>query len=307
LTPRGRREATHPRPNPATRPPGIPPSHRDGPCPTAAPILPPCSRRAPPRRPQTSHSRQRNRLTSAAPIPSTSVSVGPVRLEIGEKVLCCWGSQSKATPARKAFSGEEDIASAEPAEHGAAAQGRGAPRPGGPLEGPTHADVDLAQGGATRSAATWRRATSAGSRRCTAWRSRIRSRAKHDLHPGSGRRRGRPWTKPGPAAPAISDPVGRRFDPDHVDVTWVGDMSDILTAEGWLCLATVVDLASRRLLGSLHELHLGCRTVRRRPRGRRRRPAAPLHGPGGLLLRPARRTPGRRFRASARASAWPSP
>jgi transposase InsO family protein len=112
----------------------------------------------------------------------------------------------------------------------------------------------------------------------------------------------RSLTKPDASAWPIPDRVGRLLDPDHVDVPWVGDISDIPTGQGRLDLAAVVDLASRRLLGSLHEPHPGCPAGHRRPQDRRRRPPAPLHGPGGLLLRPrhAIHQPGlpRRLRAS---------
>ena len=62
-------------------------------------------------------------------------------------------------------------------------------------------------------------------------------------------RRRRNLTKPDKDAPAIPDLVGRLFDPDNVDHTWAGDVSCVATDEGWLYLATVLDLGSRRLLG----------------------------------------------------------
>jgi putative transposase len=49
-------------------------------------------------------------------------------------------------------------------------------------------------------------------------------------------------------APA-PDLLGRLFDPDQVDVAWCGDVTWIPTDEGWLYLASVLDLASRHLLG----------------------------------------------------------
>lgn len=62
-------------------------------------------------------------------------------------------------------------------------------------------------------------------------------------------RRRRNLTKPDEAAPAIPDLVGRLFDPDAIDVTWCGDVTYVSTDEGWLYLASVLDLGSRRLLG----------------------------------------------------------
>jgi hypothetical protein len=94
----------------------------------------------------------------------------------------------------------------------------------------------------------------------------------------------RSLTKLDASAWPIPDRVGRLLDPDHVDVAWVGDISAIPTGQGRPDLATVVDLASRRLLGSLHEPHPGCLAGHRRPQDRRGRRPAPLHGPGGLLF-----------------------
>lgn len=62
-------------------------------------------------------------------------------------------------------------------------------------------------------------------------------------------RRRRCTTKPDRAAPPLPDLVGRLFDPDQLDHTWVGDVTYIPTDEGWLYLASVIDLGSRRLLG----------------------------------------------------------
>jgi putative transposase len=55
----------------------------------------------------------------------------------------------------------------------------------------------------------------------------------------------------------ISDPeqraldlLGRAFGPGtELDRTWVGDVTYVWTAEGWLYLASVVDLASRKVVG----------------------------------------------------------
>jgi transposase InsO family protein len=56
-------------------------------------------------------------------------------------------------------------------------------------------------------------------------------------------------TIPAEDAPPLPDLVGRRFDPGRPDVAWVGDVTYIPTGEGWLYLASVLDLGSRRLLG----------------------------------------------------------
>ena len=56
-------------------------------------------------------------------------------------------------------------------------------------------------------------------------------------------------TFPGPDGYVIPDLVGRRFDPGAPDVAWCQDITYIPTGEGWLYLASVLDLGSRRLLG----------------------------------------------------------
>ena len=56
--------------------------------------------------------------------------------------------------------------------------------------------------------------------------------------------------------PPLPDLVGRRFDPGMADVAWVSDITYIPTVEGWLYLATVLDLGSRRLLGYSMNTHM---------------------------------------------------
>jgi putative transposase len=69
-------------------------------------------------------------------------------------------------------------------------------------------------------------------------------------HGWAGRKppRRRSLTRPG-RRPAAPDLVGRRFNADRPDQLWCGDVTYIDTDEGWLYLATVLDLCSRRLLG----------------------------------------------------------
>jgi len=56
-------------------------------------------------------------------------------------------------------------------------------------------------------------------------------------------------TIPAEDSPPMPDLIGRRFDPGRPDVAWVGDITYIATGEGWLYLASVLDLGSRRWLG----------------------------------------------------------
>jgi transposase InsO family protein len=43
--------------------------------------------------------------------------------------------------------------------------------------------------------------------------------------------------------------LGRRFQPHETNRAWVSDITYISTGEGWLYLAVVLDLASRRIVG----------------------------------------------------------
>lgn len=56
-------------------------------------------------------------------------------------------------------------------------------------------------------------------------------------------------TIPAEDNPPIPDLIGRDFDPGRPDVAWCGDITYVRTGEGWLHLASVLDLGSRRLLG----------------------------------------------------------
>ena len=56
-------------------------------------------------------------------------------------------------------------------------------------------------------------------------------------------------TIPADDAPPLPDLVGRRFAPGEPDVAWVGDITYVPTGEGWLYVASVLDLGSRRWLG----------------------------------------------------------
>jgi putative transposase len=49
-----------------------------------------------------------------------------------------------------------------------------------------------------------------------------------------------------PIAPNV---LNRRFDGWHINQAWVGDITYLATNEGWLYLAVIMDLASRRIVG----------------------------------------------------------
>ena len=75
-------------------------------------------------------------------------------------------------------------------------------------------------------------------------------------------RRRRGLTKADTRMPPAPDLLGRLFDPDRPDVAWCGDITYIPTDEGWLYLASVLELASRQLLGwsmgPCHDAELVC-------------------------------------------------
>ena len=69
---------------------------------------------------------------------------------------------------------------------------------------------------------------------------------------GRSRRRWKRTTFADPSAqPTATDLVRRAFAPALLDLdrVWVGDITYLRTWEGWCCLATVIDLASRRVVG----------------------------------------------------------
>jgi putative transposase len=71
----------------------------------------------------------------------------------------------------------------------------------------------------------------------------------HARHRRAPSRRRRGLTKPDTAAPPAPDLVGRLFAFNRPDRIWLSDLTYIPTDEGWLYLASVLDLASRHLLG----------------------------------------------------------
>ena len=75
---------------------------------------------------------------------------------------------------------------------------------------------------------------------------------------GCAAKRWRKTTIPGPAAAARADAIRRDFtaDASKVNTRWCGDITYIATWEGWLYLATVIDIASRRVVGYALADHL---------------------------------------------------
>ena len=75
------------------------------------------------------------------------------------------------------------------------------------------------------------------------------SMARQGLQGRAPKRKRRSLTRPDKAAAPIRDLVKRDFDAEAINKKWCGDLTEIPTDEGKLYLATVEDLASRRLPG----------------------------------------------------------
>lgn len=82
------------------------------------------------------------------------------------------------------------------------------------------------------------------------------SMARQGLVARPTRTRGRWLTRPDKAAPPTPDLVKRDFTAPAINHKWCGDLTEVPTGEGKLYLATVEDLASRRIIGfGLSEHH----------------------------------------------------
>lgn len=79
------------------------------------------------------------------------------------------------------------------------------------------------------------------------------------------KRRRRSLTRPDKAAAPVPDLVRRDFSAEAINQRWCGDLTEIPTDEGKLYLATVEDLASRRLpgfaLGEHHDAELAAGAI----------------------------------------------
>ena len=75
---------------------------------------------------------------------------------------------------------------------------------------------------------------------------------------GRAAKRWKKTTVPDPAAAARADRIRRDFtaDASKLNTRWCGDITYIATWEGWLYLATVIDIASRRVVGYALADHL---------------------------------------------------
>jgi transposase InsO family protein len=71
---------------------------------------------------------------------------------------------------------------------------------------------------------------------------------EHDIVGYTPRKKVR-TTIPADDVGTLPDLVNRDFDKDKQDQAWCGDITYIHTGEGWLYLATVIDLGSKRVIG----------------------------------------------------------
>jgi transposase InsO family protein len=78
---------------------------------------------------------------------------------------------------------------------------------------------------------------------------------------GVTRRRRRSLTKPDAAAAPAPDLIGRDFTADAPGQRFVGDITYLPTAEGWLYLATTIDLFNREVAGHAMAEHMRAELV----------------------------------------------
>ena len=123
-----------------------------------------------------------------------------------------------------------------------------------------------------------------GHRGVVCGRRRVRRLMRQHGLEGRGKKPWRKTTVQDPAAEAQAlDLIQRHFGPSEViDARYVGDITYVATWQGWAYLATVIDLASRRVVGWA----LACGGRQRR----RQQPAG-----GGAAVTGGRRGPARRW------------
>ena len=74
--------------------------------------------------------------------------------------------------------------------------------------------------------------------------------------------------------------LARQFDVEQPDQAWVGDITYLWTAEGWLYLAVLLDLYSRKVVGWAMSAHIDAdlvQTALRMALGRRQPAPGLLH------------------------------
>lgn len=80
--------------------------------------------------------------------------------------------------------------------------------------------------------------------------------ALHGLEGRSGRLRRHNLTRQAKVAPHVPDLLERDFTAERPDLKWVTDITYVPTAQGWLYLAVILDLASKSVVGWAAENHM---------------------------------------------------
>ena len=87
-------------------------------------------------------------------------------------------------------------------------------------------------------------------------RKRVARLMKQDNLVGRQRRRFIRTTRSDPTLPIAPNTLERKFDVDQPNRVWAGDITYLRTGEGWLYLAVIIDLFSRRVVGWALEEHM---------------------------------------------------
>jgi transposase InsO family protein len=120
---------------------------------------------------------------------------------------------------------------------------------------------------------------------------------------GITRRRRRSLTKQDTAVAPAPDLIGRDFTADAPRQRFVGDITYLPTQEGWLYLATVIDLYSREVIGHAMAEHMRAEPVLRRGHSRHQPRPEQLRRRVSLRSRhPGTSRPGSAARSTPRAS-----
>jgi putative transposase len=90
---------------------------------------------------------------------------------------------------------------------------------------------------------------------------RVRKAMKNNDIRVHSRRRFKVTTDSRHNLPIAANLLNRQFATQTPDKVWVGDITYVWTAEGWLYLATVIDLFSRQLVGFAMAEHMGAQLV----------------------------------------------
>jgi len=94
------------------------------------------------------------------------------------------------------------------------------------------------------------------------------------------------------ALPIAANVLDRKFNPAAANLVWAGDVTYIRTDEGWLYLAVILDLFSRRVVGSVsatNDRDLALEALKRALQVRRPRPGLLHHKDPRKSLRERRR------------------